>query len=224
MNAIKQAEWFTKRVDMISFFTGIEKKTKINELMQSINIKESNVCFDVKELMDAINKSEEYSSIDEFYKAYMNKIFSDPLTILNCVVDYNLLRFVNEKDKNQLLSVLSKKKDGEASKDISELKLCAEKIYSNLLITLLNDFEAFSMNFTSGVADDSIVFDSLHQLYIRFIRSQYVIIAKRNINNTDKYYTHCISLYNEWSLKRKQLMDEEKMHDNHKIKKKKTIF
>lgn len=70
--------------------------------------------------------------------------------------------------------------------------------YSSIVADTLNDLEYFAMNFTSGVADDSVVFQSLHQSYLTLVQLLYYHIAIQNEHEKDKYYTNVIALYKKW--------------------------
>lgn len=65
----------------------------------------------------------------------------------------------------------------------------------------LNSLEYFSMNFITGVADDSVVFQSLHQTFIVLVQMLYYYIAMQNTNEKDIYYTNIIGLYKRWVKK-----------------------
>jgi hypothetical protein len=69
---------------------------------------------------------------------------------------------------------------------------------------LLNELEYFSMCFTSGVADETIVYQSLHQTFFSTIKMLYYKIAVQNNVTKDKYYTHTIKLYKQWRDRDKQ--------------------
>lgn len=71
----------------------------------------------------------------------------------------------------------------------------------NIVADTLNSLEYFAMNFTSKVADESIVFPSLHQTYFKVVRALYFHIAAQNRHPKDKYYTNIIALYHEWNKK-----------------------
>lgn len=62
----------------------------------------------------------------------------------------------------------------------------------------LNSLEYFAMNFESGVADHTVVYQSLHQSYITLVQVLYIYIARQNILEKDKYYTNVIALYKKW--------------------------
>ena len=97
-----------------------------------------------------------------------------------------------------------KKKD----KDGKEIKIQDEekaalldalwREFFDIVSNALNDLEFFSMNFISGVADDSIVFPLLHQTYLTLVQLLYYYIAIQNKNEKDKFYTNVIELFEKW--------------------------
>lgn len=64
--------------------------------------------------------------------------------------------------------------------------------------TTLNDIEYFAMHFSHKTADDSVVYQSLHQTYLELVEILYYHIAKPNQLAPGKYYTNLISLYKKW--------------------------
>ena len=73
--------------------------------------------------------------------------------------------------------------------------------FNEIQIETLNSLEFFAMNFTSEVADETMVFQSLHQTYLNIVQLLYYQIAIRNTNVKDKYYTNIIALYHTWSAR-----------------------
>lgn len=73
--------------------------------------------------------------------------------------------------------------------------------FSSIQDEILNDLEFFAMHFTSSVADETIVFQSLHQTYLTAVQHLYYQIAVRNTSAKDKYYTNVIELYRLWSAR-----------------------
>jgi len=65
-------------------------------------------------------------------------------------------------------------------------------------ISILNSFEALSINFTKGVADESSVFTALSQVYCEFIRenSSFICFLRGKKLNI---FTNMIELYKVWS-------------------------
>ena len=77
--------------------------------------------------------------------------------------------------------------------------------YVNLL---MNNMEYFSMNFTHKVADESVVYQSLHQTYIEVVQILYYNIAKNNKQDGMRYYTNVIDLYKTWYTRYKKKKDK----------------
>jgi len=77
-------------------------------------------------------------------------------------------------------------------------------------VTLLNHLEYFSMQFTSKVADEKAVYQSLHQAFLKTIKLMYVYIAMMNKNNNSKYYTNIIELFTSWEKRRVKHTEKEK--------------
>lgn len=69
---------------------------------------------------------------------------------------------------------------------------------SNLVTNVLNNMEFFALHFSHKTADESVVYQSLHQSYFQLIRLMYYYIAKGNENPSDKYYTNSIRLFIDW--------------------------
>lgn len=69
---------------------------------------------------------------------------------------------------------------------------------SGIVTNMLNDLEFFAMHFTHNTADESVVFQSLHQTYIQIIKNLYYNISRYNKPSEGKYYTNIIELYEIW--------------------------
>lgn len=66
----------------------------------------------------------------------------------------------------------------------------------------LNKLEYIAMNFVSDIADDEIVYNSLHQLFFSYVELNYFYIAALNSNGKkDKFYMNIIELYKKWKNK-----------------------
>ena len=70
--------------------------------------------------------------------------------------------------------------------------------YGSIVSDTLNNLEYFAMHFVSGVADDTVIFQSLHQTYLAIVQMLYYNIAVQNVHEKDKYYTNVICLYKKW--------------------------
>ena len=74
-----------------------------------------------------------------------------------------------------------------------------------LITKILNNMEYFSMHFTHNVADETVVYKSLHQTYIKLVKMLYY---KNPLSTTTKYFTNIIELYKIWNDR--AINDEEK--------------
>ena len=63
---------------------------------------------------------------------------------------------------------------------------------------LLNELEWFSMNCRYGIADEEILYQSLHQSFLSDIFILYYRICEYNVSNEDKVYTNIIWLFRRW--------------------------
>ena len=70
--------------------------------------------------------------------------------------------------------------------------------------SILNKLEVMAMYFNTNVANEKVVYQSLHQLYFAIIKVAYVKIARVNVNEKDKYYTNVIELFRKWSIEQKK--------------------
>lgn len=110
----------------------------------------------------------------------------------------------NTKQKNETIEKLT---------NIIYYKQKIGQHYSNCCTDTLNELEELCMALNKGIVDEDTVYQSLHQIVIRSIKYFYPIICKVNkTNNTyDKYYTHTITLYNNWTKRRSR---EKEKQDN----------
>lgn len=78
------------------------------------------------------------------------------------------------------------------------------KFMSQIVNKLLNNMEYFSMNFTHKVADESVVFQSLHQTYLEAVQLLYYDISRNNRADGMQFYTNIVELYKIWYNKNKR--------------------
>lgn len=99
----------------------------------------------------------------------------------------NLNYKLNEKKRKN-------KKTGIVSPDF-----VAVSFFSGIFSDVLNNLEFFAMHFLHNTADDSVVYRSLHQSYLRLMRLFYYQIASKNECPESKFYTNAIDLYKKWN-------------------------
>ncbi len=73
--------------------------------------------------------------------------------------------------------------------------------FADTISSLLNTLEWFSMNCRYGLADEKILYQSLHQTFLSTVWMMYYYISRNNKSNVDKYYTNIIWLFTEWKAR-----------------------
>lgn len=73
------------------------------------------------------------------------------------------------------------------------------------IVDLMNTLEWFAMNCRYGLADEAIIYQSLHQTYLAMVWLLYFYISSYNTSKTDKYFTNVIWLFERW---RKRLNEQ----------------
>ena len=89
------------------------------------------------------------------------------------------------------------------------------RTFDDTTLFLLNKLEWWSMNFIQKLADEDIVYQSLHQMYLKTCELLYFKIVRYNEGDTtEKYFTNVIALYVMWKERKLQLDYEiKRVHD-----------
>ncbi len=165
-------------------------KIGATDIIKAIS-KEKMVNFDTDELNDTLSEHDlkalkESAKTPEFVKAVQeaNHIYnlnmhesSDPICddLSNTITD--------NASENDLASIIA------TSYMLGQMR------------DLLNNLEYFAMFFTHNIADESVVFQSLHQSYFNVVETMYHHISSINTVPNHKYYVNTIELYKEWKKK-----------------------
>lgn len=78
--------------------------------------------------------------------------------------------------------------------DTSIASVSFEKFVHNLL----NDLEAMATSLRYNIADEGLIYQSLHQTYINYKRIFYFFISYENTLDENRYYENIVWLYNKW--------------------------
>lgn len=161
---------------------------------------------------------------EEIY-AIINEI---PLSANSAFSKNSLNRIIPSKKEQELLNGffndLDKMEENITIKNYYSYNITAQETdietirhyYQQKSISILNDLEAFCMAFVHNIADDRVVYRSLHQSFFEIIQIYYYKIASRNISEKDCYYTNIISLYSKWKTVDEYL--EDIAHKKQKLK------
>lgn len=94
---------------------------------------------------------------------------------------------------------------------------------SRLINQVLNNMEFFALHFRHKTADESVVYQSLHQTYLKAIGYLYYYISIYNEDPTDKLYTNVTWLYLAW-YEEQQKQDIDRLEKNDAIQRHGTVI
>ncbi len=188
--AIDLAEYYKDNI--LRYFPAIQyifDKTGASKLLDAIYTKELND-FDSHELKSllspqTITQLKELQETDGFMQ-----------TIIEANDIYNLHFKIRAKE-------ITVEKDG--SKEVALHINKSSVIMSfmgDLVARTLNNMEFFALHFKHETADESVVYQSLHQSYLEMMPYLYYYIANQNTDSSNKYYTNTIWLYQHWKKKK----------------------
>lgn len=198
-------EEFSKSFELTKFYTSIilprmPKIQKLYELcdvtnkVKSISPKNINH-FDKEECSEFINLDEFCKELNEINQKPIEQILPLYAQFANISISKAYMDFyrygalISEHDNREKL--LGEYKTNLCNFIIGELSVAA------------NDLEYFSMFFNSNLAESEVVYESLHQTFLAYVRLLYPVISHANTRSdySKKYYTHIRDLYSLWSKK-----------------------
>ena len=199
----------TRAVDLAEYYR--------KEIIPALNF--INVSFVVLDI-DALIKDLPFDKMREFNAKELNEeIFTDGLgeahkrmvsTADSKIV--SLCKYYCYRDLASLKeeSIVSKAVEGHDDKIARLLK---KSQLTDAITEVLNKMEYFAMNLYSGIADESVVYQSLHQTFLSHVHALYYWISYRNVSNSCKFYTNIIWLHEQWSKQRASNDAQEKEND-----------
>ena len=70
-----------------------------------------------------------------------------------------------------------------------------------VMVSPLNELEAIAATFTSGLADESVVFAMMGQSFCGIVSQDYDVISRLYSKDNSTFYSNIIALYRTWSAK-----------------------
>lgn len=186
----------------VSYIGAVLKETGIMDLLSNIN-GDNIEFFNQTELFRLTNRniSERIDRVQNDFKNISVLFFSRQIFRQRC---NRKAHNINPALIKKWIEAENKVKDADGKEIVisdDDKKALLDSLwfeYTSVVSDTLNDLEYFAMNFISGVADDSVVFQSLHQTYITLVQLLYYDIAIQNEHEKDKFYTNIIALYKKW--------------------------
>lgn len=180
--------------------------------------------FRICKTLEYINKTIELDHLRDFDNEELERILRDknietkefiehatnfdPLVILNCrIAQIDLL-----SDRSKIYSEFVEK-DEQDDTLVLKNKSFLINDFDQDITDLLNSLEWFSMNCNYRIADEELLYQSLHQTFLSTVWMLYAFIAYNNRSNENKLYTNIIELFNLWRDRLNGILD----HANKKI-------
>ncbi|MGL4392502.1 MAG: hypothetical protein ACRCSK_03580 [Fusobacteriaceae bacterium] len=227
--AVEIADHFREIVLSSSYIMSVMKHTFVDtKFKESKDSFKSLTEFDKEEMESVFNEKHEIieKELCNSIKGIPLKIFAESYLAYRCRrVNCDLLNKIVSLSKNDykpytkdeiecIKDEILKLKMEEYNNDIEFLDKHLRFEFDSFRVDTLNKIEYISMSFNVGIADDEVVYQSLHQVFLRFIKMMYFHIATLNTNgNKDKHFNNIIELYNSWAQKYHDVKDKEEINN-----------
>lgn len=176
----------------------------------------------ILDIIDSVsNKKKVYFNYRELNQIFSKKQVSSLNKIIHSKEFIKIVKTANIKYNLQLKILRLRNAD---SNDSSELKRLSEIVIdskllddflNNVICNVLNNIEFFSMHFSQRTAEESSVYQSLHQTFLEIVELLYYQISNYNKEDYSKYYTKTIWLNNLW--KKRSEKELKKIQDGSKV-------
>ena len=178
-----------QRYDFVSYtFQHSKKEEKIKELFPYDRLKN----FDYKEMTDIL--AEQGHDVQ--------KTMSELFRIEPHIIYQGMIRNARSvEERHSLCDEYIKETKDSAGNKVTEI-LHQDMLMlaiTNEVTMLLNDLEWFSMSCRYGLADEEMLYQSLHLTFLSSVWLLYQYICFNNRENTDKLFTNVIWLFNKWA-------------------------
>lgn len=233
--AVETAKEFERLLEHSNVIFAILSHTKINDMINNLELgagKNRLKYFTYDELVRLIPEYKKLEKEFEFFNV-LEKVDLKMLALImqdyddkeyhKGIIQYlyinnNFTEFTPQEIKNEKNNERKKEK----MKYNSELSFFKKKIYKeidSIFISTLNKLEYISMYFNCKIADENVVYNSLHQIFLSYIELCYIFIAQKNTDKKDKYFTNIIEFYNLWKDRYlKELEEENKIFEKNNTK------
>lgn len=154
--------------------------------------------FNLRELQKIYNKQD----FESIYEGIESKIDFDNAYYF--LLDKRISISDPQKNKDDNKKTNKKKVKHYSTKEARELFILNNSNlpfhFKTLVDDVLNDLEQVCMNISSQAAGANYIYQSLHQVFLRTVRTLAVEISLRNNqSHCEKFYTNIIDVYNQWT-------------------------
>lgn len=187
-----------QRYDLVCYtFNSSKKEKRIKELFPYDCLKE----FSYKE-MENILTEQGHDPI----QIVQELDWIDPVIIYQGIVQYAS----NIEERHAISDECIKTKEDSSGKSTVEI-IHPERLiltFHHEVVMLLNDLEWFAMSCRYGLADEEMLYQSLHLTFLSSVWLLYHYICRNNHENKDKLFTNVIWLFNTWADRLREIEKE----------------
>lgn len=183
-----------------SFVTDVLQVTKLEEKTKELFPYDELNEFTQDEMISLIKKKD--ASYEEIVSLFERP---DPHSILPIM----LLHTRSNREREDLIQAygnLLHKRDEEDGDQLKGVFLQTE--FFERMSDYLNDIEWFSMSCRYGIADEELLYQSLHQSFLSSVWQLYFYICIKNTTNENKYYTNVIWLFQKWQERMREIQKQ----------------
>lgn len=183
-------------IDKYADITNVFDSAGITELVRNTFPLRDVQEFDKAELIQFLDNAQ------MSFKDFKEKLRSiDPSAIFSAKVS----RACTEEERGRAFLSYTKIADDGKMEIVNGAFLRAD--FEQEISGLLNELEWFAMNCKYGLADEEVLYQSLHQTYISTVWLLYFFISQANENNEDKLYTNVSWLFLKWRDRLMEIRD-----------------
>ena len=184
--AIDLSEYYKDNIlDKYCMLFFVFTRCNMIEIIEEVKMENMNN-FDIHELQDNFSRVQLERLADIINSDQFAEIVIEASIRYNTPINEKLIRPKEIEEGNKKYSTI----------EINKTALVND-FMNDIVCEVLNNMEFFAMHFTHNVADESVVYQSLHKTYLEMVSVLYYNIAKNNID-TQKLYTNVIGLFNTW--------------------------
>jgi len=194
-------------IDQITFISNCLRASECTNIIEEIFPINSLILFDEGELYELTKNNKE-----NFEKLKLKMDSMDPVCIAQAMlIDAKTFQEAKQirdhiglmmLDDTSMITKAAQKLGERELGLLREEKQLLESFYAfkydSVLTELQNRLEWFALTCRYGLADEEMIYQSLHTVFLHTVWSVSYYISIRNVNADDKLYTNIIWLFNHW--------------------------
>lgn len=157
----------------------------------------------IYDIMHSHIKSMQHFDTDE-----LNAVFSkNEIEKIESAQKFNTcLDIICDINRNYDLKLFDKSIDLQQIDDEQKQKLC-DRFWRGFISSILNNAEYFAMHFSHGIADDSVIYQSIYPTYLELCCIFYYNITNCRAPQKARLYSNVVWLFDKWKEESSEQME-----------------